>query len=70
MSETKFRARARVQVTLDVDAGSVWGLDCEMSQLVDQASRETTEQLKRHLKGLGGVRIIGEPKITAIFAEQ
>lgn len=62
-------ARAKVQLTLELDAGSCWGADTSLSQIYDQAERETLNKVER-IFGEAGVRvyIVGKPVITAISA--
>lgn len=60
--------RARVQVTLEIDAGSAWGGDCALQQVYDQAGREVIQRLHNALRPTE-VRIIGEPKVTTVITE-
>jgi hypothetical protein len=61
-------ARARVQLTLDVDAGSTWESSCPVGQIHEQAAREAVEMIERVLPGR--IRVIGEPKVTAVSVEK
>lgn len=66
MSQTT--CTARVQVTVEIDAGSTWGEDCPMKQVYDQAGRESVMRLRNILAG--NARVIGEPKVVAIMSEK
>lgn len=55
---------ARVQLVLDIDVPSNWGIDCTMKQVRDQAITDA-EGIVRKL-GERGVRIVGTPQVTAI----
>lgn len=61
--------KARVQVTLDVDAGSTWDFDCHLSQVYKQA-RDDTERTIRAALHKSDVRMVGEMKITAVLIEE
>lgn len=68
----KTKATARVTVTVEVPITSVWGADCSLSQVYEQAASEAiglignlrTRYSEVHL------RIIGEPKVVAVLSEQ
>ncbi len=63
-----FSATAKVQITLEVDAGSSWGPDCTVAQVCDQAGRESLWRLTDILtQGKTRVRIIGEPRVIAVL---
>jgi hypothetical protein len=66
----KISAYAKVTVTLEISAGSSWGLECKMDQIHKQAGEDVIGQLNR-LMGEGhlrGAKIIGIPKVLAIMA--
>ena len=63
------KCRARVQVTLDVDAGSVWGGDCPLEQVYSQARKDAERTLTTALAKMD-VRVIGPMKITAVLAQE
>lgn len=64
-------AIARVQVTLELDAGSSWGNDCTVQQIYDQAGRESINNLEQILLKAGvRVHIVGEPKVVAVMTER
>lgn len=66
-----FSATAKVQVTLEIDAGSSWGKDCTVAQVMDQASRESLQRLTATLQAAKTrVRIVGEPKVIAVLHSQ
>ena len=65
-------ATARIKLTLEIDVRSMWGGDCQVSQVWEQAKKETLAMLDEKLNkaiSLGSVRVIGEPKIIAILVE-
>lgn len=63
-----FGATAKVQVTLEIDAGSSWGPECTVSQVRDQAGRESLQRLTAVLAAAKTrVKIIGEPKVIAVM---
>jgi hypothetical protein len=63
-----FSATARVQVTVEVDAGSAWGPDCTVAQVRDQAGREALQRIKNlFTEGKTRFCIIGEPKVITVL---
>lgn len=60
-------ATAKVQVTLEVEAGS-WGHDCSIGQLHDQAAESGLREVLQLLKeGAGSkCRIVGKPRVIGI----
>jgi hypothetical protein len=69
--EKKITASARLQVTLDLPAGSTWGSDCSIDQIFRQAGEETVQGLRNLLSQHYGpsARVI-DSKVTAVFAER
>lgn len=65
----KIQAKARVQVTVEVDA-SLWGDDCTIGQLYKQAARDGIEAVRRACQTSPSVRILGEPKVIGIITEE
>lgn len=65
-------AKARVQITVEVDAGAPWGEDCPIGQLFKQAKDAARENLLNSLKpGMQGIlSIVGEPKVIGIITEK
>lgn len=64
------RARALIELTLEVDADGVWGEECTIGQMHSQASNETVAHVKNVLQGKGvRARIVGTPKVKMIVAE-
>lgn len=63
--------RARLQITVEVDAGAPWGGDCTLQQLYEQAVDSAKASLFNALKTgeHGRVRIVGEPKIIGVITE-
>lgn len=62
-------AHARVRFTIEVPAGSIWGADCALSQIYQQAGEETANKLSGHLKSIGA-KIVGQPEVIAVFATE
>lgn len=59
---------ARVQITIDVDAGSTWGKDCQLDQVYRQAAQESVARIRDVLqKSNVRVTVVGEPKVTAVL---
>jgi hypothetical protein len=63
------RCRARVQITVEVDSGSCWGGGASLDQVHQQATEGALDRLRRALQPTD-VRIVGEPKVTAIMTEE
>ena len=65
-------AKARVQITVEVDAGSPWGEDCSIGQMYKQAKESAQKNLLNALKpGTHGiVSIVGEPKVIGVITEK
>ncbi len=76
----RVRARARVTVTVEISLPSVWGIDCPMEQIMKQAKDDAVGALRGGLAIDGLVssmaktpihgRIIDEPRVVAILAEE
>lgn len=79
----KVRATARVQLTIEIDGeGGVWGAECSLDQVHKQAREGAIGALNRVVSRAGNpeaekqplariaIRIIGEPKVTAILVEE
>lgn len=79
------KARARVQVTLEIDVtGGDWGPSAKVEQIFSQAKRESMQDLEQLLKAAreGGIpdssdmrrrlyaKVVGEPKVTAVLVEE
>lgn len=69
--EKRIQAKARVQMTVEVDAGAPWGADCSIEQMYKQAAESARTNLINALKPgeHGRVVIVGEPKIIGIITE-
>lgn len=63
-------AKARVQITVEVEASS-WGEDCSIGHLYKQAAESAVCTLIAALKNSvhGRVVIVGEPKVIAVITE-
>jgi hypothetical protein len=46
LAKKTLSARARVQMTIEIDAGSNWGNDCTAEQLYSQAGRESLNHVR------------------------
>ena len=68
MSRGKIQSSARIQLTVEVPAGSTWGEDCNLAQVFKQSRDAAHEALKRALEG-DQIKIIGQPVIIAVMAE-
>ncbi len=68
----QIHAKARVQILVEVDAGSPWGDDCSIGQLYKQAAESGKNNLINSLKPgeHGRVIIIGDPKVIGIITER
>lgn len=69
--EKRIQAKARVQMTVEVDAGAPWGAECTIEQMYKQAADSARTNLINALKPgeHGRVSIVGEPKIIGILTE-
>lgn len=66
------KAIARVQVTLELYAGS-WGDDCTVAQMHKQAADSALEQVHRLQTSRPGsvhFKIHGEPKVVGVLTEE
>lgn len=61
-------AKAKVTLTVEIDVGSTWGCDCQLSQLYKQAEDEARNIVKNNI-GRVAV-IIGTPTIEAIITSR
>lgn len=69
----KLKANARVQVTMIVEAKSVWSDDASFDQVFSQAKREVIERIVglRSESGHGnGISIVGEPTVSVVLVEK
>ena len=64
-------AKARVQVTLEVEAGSGWGEECTIGQLYKQAEESAMIAVNNAI-GKSGInaRVIGDAKVIGILTEK
>lgn len=63
-----FTATARVQITIEIDAGSSWGPDCTVAQVRKQAGDESVARIMNILRDSKiRVRLIGEPNVLAVM---
>lgn len=66
----KMHAKARIQITVEIEAASPWGEECSIGQLHTQAANEAKAFLMGKLATvIPGARIIGEPKVIAVIME-
>lgn len=64
--DRKYSATAQVEVTISVAiSGGGWGGDCTVAQVHKQAA----DQARGKIHGLAkeGIRIVGEPRVTAVL---
>jgi hypothetical protein len=81
-SEAKKRvqARARVQVTIEIDVPDRWGAECSVEQVQRQAAESALAEIRRAFRPCedhGGVRftpmktrLIDEPRVVTVLAEE
>lgn len=63
-----FSATARVQVVIEIDAGTSWGPACTVEQVRDQAGREAVARLVRIIADSeANATVIGAPKVIAVM---
>jgi hypothetical protein len=62
--------RARVQVIVDVDVSDHWGADCPVAQVHKQAKESAVRAIKSDIATLKRLVVVGDPKVTIIFAEE
>lgn len=76
--DKKWRARARVQITVELFVGDAWGEDCSFAQIKKQAIESAEGALMRGLvlnclqsgrDSKTDATIISEPTVTAIWSE-
>lgn len=69
---TPHNARARVQLTVEIEVTSNWGAGCSIQQVYEQAATEAKGAIRNALTKAevppGKINIIGEPLITAVIA--
>lgn len=69
--DNKIRAKARVQVTVEVEE-SAWGGDCSIGQLYKQASEGAVAKVRKIITDANAqshALVIGEPKVIGIITE-
>lgn len=72
MSESKVRASASVQVTVEVKADSVWGSDCTLAQVHQQARDDIEMQLRQVQDALrqGNMRVTSIGPVKTIITRE
>jgi hypothetical protein len=66
----KQTAKAKVQITLEVETGT-WGDDCSIGQLYKQAANDGLNAVRKLVSPDGNkFTIIGEPKVIGIITEK
>lgn len=65
-------AKARVQITVEVDGGAPWSDDCTVGQMYEQAKESARTNLLNALKpgAHGIVAIVGEMKVVGVITEK
>lgn len=81
MSGTQARARVTVTVTVEFDVAGVWGSDCSLSQVHEQARESAINTLSKvfdlgahtvpsdALRTRARARLVGAPKVEAVIVE-
>lgn len=64
----RVKARARVQVTLDIAVPDIWDSAGPLEQIWKQARESARGMLAKGL-GPGPLPIVGEPKVTTVLVE-
>lgn len=59
---------ARIRVEVEIPSGNTWDQTTTMEQIVGQA-KEVLPKLDDAIRKLGG-RILGEPKVISVVADQ
>lgn len=69
---SQIKAKARVQIIVEVDADSLWGDECSIGQLYKQAADSARLILFDVLKPgeHARIRVIGEPKVVGVITEK
>lgn len=67
-SPRKTSCRARVQITVEVDAGSAWGSDASADQIFNTAREESVARVLQKLEG--ACNIVGTPVVTIIWVQE
>ena len=68
----KVKARAVVTLEIDLDLDQGWDEECPVSQVFEQAIVDAGSLVIKYVSitpGLIHVRLVGDPKITAILCE-
>lgn len=70
MSELRIQAKARVQVTIEVEA-SGWGPDCLISQVYRQAADDGVKQVTRMIaESKCRATLIGQPVVIGVITTE
>lgn len=72
MSESKVRASASVQVTVEVKADGAWGSDCTLAQVHQQARDDIEMQLRQVQDALrqGNMRVTSIGPVKTIITRE
>lgn len=63
-------AKARIQVTVEVEAGA-WGGDCSIDQLYKQAAEEGVNKVRNALQAQGcKALVLANPKVLGVITEE
>lgn len=63
------KAKARVQVTLEIELTQTWASTCQIEQLHHQAATDAVDSV-RTLTKHGGCRIVGEPSVVGVLTSE
>ena len=66
---SRVQSTATVLVTVEVTHSGPWGADCTVEQVFSQAGKESVQRVCSLLTE-SGMRVVGEPKVTAVLAER
>ncbi len=65
------KAHARVQITVEVEAGNGWGEECTVGQIYRQAAESAKSSLITAIHAGGkSFKLVGEPKVIGILTEE
>jgi len=64
----EIKTTARVKLTIEVPAGSSWGADTTVNQVVTQAERETIQKVKAALSNIVGVNLL-DSSVCVVMTE-
>lgn len=69
-NEKKVVVKARIQISLEVTLDQPWDPNATGAQVYQQARREGREAVEFMTKAHHNVRVVGDPLVTMILAEE